>query len=82
MIDEAAIGADEQYETAERRQLLDGLVDELPEDKREVLRLVYDAEMDVRDVADHLGIPEGTVKSRMHHARRRLADQWRDIERP
>ena len=30
--------------------------------------------------ADQLGIPEGTVKSRMHHARRHLADRWRAIE--
>ena len=82
MIDDAAVGADEQYEHIERRQLLNGLVDELSEEKREVLRLVCDAEMDLRDVADHLGIPEGTVKSRMHHARRRLANQWRDIEKP
>ncbi len=80
MIDETAAGADEQFERAERRQLLDGLVDELPEDKREVMRLVYDAAIEVRDVAERLGIPEGTVKSRMHHARRRLADRWRAIE--
>ena len=80
MIDEAAVGADEQFERTERRELLDGLVDELPEDTREVMRLVYDAAFEVREVAERLGIPEGTVKSRMHHARRRLADRCRAIE--
>ena len=81
MIDEAALGPDEQFEHVERRKLLNGLVDELPDEKRQVMRLVYDRELDVRDVADRLGIPEGTVKSRMYHARRHLADRWRALER-
>ena len=76
MIDEAAVGADEHLERTERRQLLNGLVDDLPEEKREVLRMVYNAELDIRDIAEQLGIPEGTVKSRMFHARRQLADRW------
>jgi RNA polymerase sigma-70 factor, ECF subfamily len=80
MIDESAVGADEQLERAERSQLLTGLVNELPDDKREVLQLVYNAELDIRDVAEQLGIPEGTVKSRMFHARRRLVDRWQAIE--
>ena len=40
---------------------------------RTVVRRVVDAHMDVREVAVDLGIPEGTVKSRMHHARKQIA---------
>jgi len=67
-------------ELAERRSLLRRLVLDLPEEKREVIRLIYEAEMDTREAAERLGVPEGTVKSRLHHARRRLAQEWREIE--
>ena len=47
----------------------------LPEHHREVIHLVYYEEMSMREAADVLGIPEGTVKSRMHHARKALAKE-------
>jgi DNA-directed RNA polymerase specialized sigma24 family protein len=37
-------------------------------------------ELSMRDAADELGIPEGTVKSRLYYAKRRLAQEWRDME--
>lgn len=57
---------------AERERLV-GAVQELPEHLREVLDLVLVDDLPYRDVAVALGIPTGTVKSRMSHARRRLA---------
>ncbi len=80
LIDASALGPDAALEEAEQRRLLRRFIDELPEEKREVLRMVHDAEMEVREVAERLGIPEGTVKSRLHHARRRLAREWKDLE--
>jgi len=41
---------------------------------REVLDLVYYHDRSVKEVAEIAGIPEATVKTRMFHARRRLAD--------
>lgn len=41
---------------------------------REVIDLVYYHERSVREVAMIVGIPEGTVKTRMYHARRRTAE--------
>ena len=52
----------------------------LSEEKREVLRLVSEEEMDIRSVAAELGIPEGTVKSRLHFARKHLAREWANME--
>ncbi len=80
MIDTASLGPDEALELAERRDLLRRLVAELPEEKRAVLRLIHEAEMEIGEVAQALGIPPGTVKSRLHYATRRLARAWRDAE--
>jgi RNA polymerase sigma-70 factor (ECF subfamily) len=39
---------------------------------REVWRLMYEQDRPVAEVAELMGVPEGTVKSRAHRARRRL----------
>ena len=79
MADLSALGPDEELEQAESYKLLRQFVDELPEEKREILRMVNDAEMEIRDVAESLGIPEGTVKSRLHYATKNLARKMKDI---
>lgn len=44
----------------------------LPERQREVLLLRWIEELSEREVAEAMGIPPGTVKSRLHHALRNL----------
>lgn len=51
----------------ERARLL-AAVDALPDPQREVLLMRIVDEMSVEEVAAALGVPEGTVKSRLHHA--------------
>lgn len=80
LIDAASLGPVEIAEQIERHAILQRLVDTLPEEKREVLRLVHQEDMELHEVADHLGIPEGTVKSRLHYATRQLAQKWKEIE--
>jgi predicted DNA-binding protein (UPF0251 family) len=46
----------------------------------EVLRLYYMEEMGLRDVAARLGVPEGTVKSRLFGARERFRSEYRRWE--
>ena len=79
MIDASTLPPDEVLALAERRRLLRGLVTRLSEDGREVIRLIYDGHMNTRQAAAELGIPEGTVKSRIHHARKQIARSWRDL---
>lgn len=50
------------------RTELAAAVSKLPEGQREVLLMRAVDEMSVTEIALALGIPEGTVKSRMHHA--------------
>ncbi|GAA4728595.1 RNA polymerase sigma factor [Phytohabitans rumicis] len=45
----------------------------LPDHHREVIGLVFVAGLPLADVAEILGVPVGTVKSRLHHARAALA---------
>jgi RNA polymerase sigma-70 factor (ECF subfamily) len=46
---------------------------ELPPDEREVVRLSHFVGMTHGEIAGHLGVPIGTVKSRSNRAHRRLA---------
>ena len=79
LIDTSSRGPEVMIEQAERSQLLWQLVDRLPQEKREVLHLIYQKEMALREVALELGIPEGTVKSRLHYSIRHLAREWKEI---
>jgi RNA polymerase sigma-70 factor (ECF subfamily) len=49
-------------------------VDALSLPHREIIDLVYYHEKTVKEVAEIVGIPEATVKTRMFYARRQLAD--------
>ena len=46
----------------------------LPEERRTILTMFYLEELSIRDIGYALNIPEGTVKSRLYHARRMLKD--------
>ena len=62
---------------AEKQVMLDRLrreIGRLPEKLRSVLQLSLVAEMDAADVGAVLGIPAGTVRSRVHSARKLLLE--------
>lgn len=82
LLDMVASNAEEpqhQVERAERQTLVRGAVDDLPEHLRVVVVLSYYQGMKYKDIAEILDIPVGTVKSRLHTAIRRLADQWEQL---
>jgi RNA polymerase sigma-70 factor (ECF subfamily) len=78
LVDNASLGPDKALEASEQSSRLQQIIRDLPEDKREVFRLVHQMEMSLREAADELGIPEGTAKSRLHYARERLSRQWQE----
>jgi RNA polymerase sigma-70 factor, ECF subfamily len=49
----------------------------LSAEHREIVNLVYYQHKSIQEVAGILGIPEGTVKTRMFHARKKLSDLLR-----
>jgi RNA polymerase sigma-70 factor (ECF subfamily) len=48
-------------------------VDQLPDDEREIVRLAWFVGLSHPEIAERLGVPVGTVKSRSHRAHKRLA---------
>ena len=80
MVDASSLGPDALAEQAEQRGIIRRLVNELPDGKREAIRLVYDSGMEIREAAQMLGVPSGTVKSRLHYAAKKLARKWEEIE--
>ncbi len=52
-------------------------IDSLSADHKAVIDLVYYHELSVREVANVLDIPANTVKTRMFHARKKLAEKMK-----
>lgn len=52
-------------------------LDELPADQREAVFLAFYGGLSYAEIAQVQGVPEGTVKSRVFHAKRKLAEVLR-----
>jgi RNA polymerase sigma factor (sigma-70 family) len=57
-------------------------LDELPREEHELLRMTHYVQLSQSEIAARLGVPVGTVKSRLHRARRRLAARLSHLESP
>ena len=65
----------EHLVAVEERELFFAAIDGLPEEHRSVVLLHYLEDFDLAEIADITGVPLGTVKSRLHTARRKLRQQ-------
>ena len=69
-----------QAESADAAARLLAAVRTLPEERREVL-LLHDLEgWTHREIAERMGLPPGTVRSHLHHARRRVRGLLPELE--
>jgi RNA polymerase sigma-70 factor (ECF subfamily) len=66
----------DNLEGEERRQRVREGVERLPDFLRQVVVLAYYQGLKYREIADILGIPVGTVKSRLHSALLKLQEAW------
>ena len=64
-------------EDGDERAIVKHVVDELPPHFREILLLSYFQKLSYAQIADSLGIPLGTVKSRLHAAVAHFAQSWK-----
>ncbi len=72
LVDTASLGPEAVVEQVEQGARLQKIIRDLPDEKRELLRLVHQMELSLREAADELGIPEGTAKSRLYYAREQV----------
>ncbi len=80
--DTELISPDEAMHLIELRQALETTIASLPEQQREVIKYVYEKELNLQETADAMDIPVGTVKSRLYHAKSKLKDalkEWKDV---
>lgn len=79
LLERAGPGPDAIAEGEELRRLVRTAVDELPDLLRQVVVLTYFQGMKYQDAADVLGVPLGTVKSRLHAALVKLTECWHKL---
>ncbi len=67
---EGAVGAGEVHDNT--RSVLNECLQKLPDVQREILVLFHQNDWSIALIAQHLEMPEGTIKSHLHRGRRRL----------
>jgi RNA polymerase sigma-70 factor (ECF subfamily) len=65
-----------EFEAGERGRWVRRAVDALPEPLKAAVTLIYYQGLKYREAADVLGVPVGTVKSRLHTAVMKLNEAW------
>lgn len=76
MLESRDSGPLEHTQAGERRELVRKGVEELPENLRQVVILIYYQGLKYREAAEILKVPVGTVKSRLHMALVKLQEMW------
>lgn len=71
-------GPGSRLEAEETSRMVQRAVDEIPPRLREILLLAYFQKLSYNQIADQLGIPVGTVKSRLHAAVAAFARCWQE----
>jgi RNA polymerase sigma-70 factor, ECF subfamily len=68
-------------EKRELREYVHNTVMAMPDHLREILLLSYFHQFPYKQISEILGIPLGTVKSRLHAAVAHFAEKWREIHK-
>jgi RNA polymerase sigma-70 factor (ECF subfamily) len=69
--------ADEQCDVQESVERVQQAMDRLDESKRAILMLRAHEQLSYEEIADHLGVPVGTVMSRLNRARAALIEEMK-----
>lgn len=76
----AAPGPDAHVMSADANRQLRAALDRLPDEQREVLVLRHFEDLSYAEIAELLGVPEGTVMSRLFRARKALVANLPELE--
>ena len=69
---EMSLTSRDEYGPSDDRSLIENALSTLSPDHQIVIALRYYRDLTVEDIAAQLGVPRGTVQSRLHYALRRL----------
>lgn len=72
------------FDLIERKEISEAvkkIVNRLPDDKRACVVLYYFGQNSLPEIAEILGIPEGTVKSRLYNARKTLEKEFKKLQK-
>lgn len=72
------------FDLIERKEISEAvqkIVNSLPDDKRACVVLYYFEQNSLPEIAEILGIPEGTVKSRLYNARKTLEKEFKKLQK-
>jgi len=69
---------DVELSNEESRRLVKGIIEEMPLHLAEVLILAYYQKMPYKDIGEVVGVPLGTVKSRLHAAVMHFGERYRE----
>ena len=72
---------EEALDAKTKKQLLWDIINDLSEEQRLVVSMFYFQEMSVADIASDLGVSQGTVKSRLNYARKKIEYKVLDLEK-
>jgi RNA polymerase sigma-70 factor (ECF subfamily) len=78
---DAEPGPEERLAVRERREIIDEISRRLEDQDRAVIVLRYWYDMSCEEIGQALSLSVSAVKSRLHRARRELAQRWLDQER-
>jgi RNA polymerase sigma-70 factor (ECF subfamily) len=75
------INSPEEYlEKKEKIQTLKEALSKLDEEKQEIIYLRHYADMSYKEISETLGLPEGTIMSRLYYARKSLLKEYKKNE--
>lgn len=72
---------EEVLDAKTKKQLLWDIINELSEEQRLVVSMFYFQEMSVAEIAESLGVSQGTIKSRLNYARKKIECKVLDLEK-
>lgn len=72
---------EQHLDREETSRIVAELINALPEEQRLCVLLYYQEEMSVSEIAQALQVSDGTVKSRLNYARKKVGDKVRELEK-
>jgi RNA polymerase sigma-70 factor (ECF subfamily) len=74
------VSPEEHLEKEEQIKKLKEAISKLDEEKQEIIYLRHYADMSYKEISETLGLPEGTIMSRLYYARKALLKEYKKNE--